>query len=196
MKTLFVSEIKNNRKKIKSVLIECINEVAKDILNDEFLKCLCEKRKKFEGWVQIELAKRLNSKKNQEKGIKDIKIEEVSDNNSSSDIQIITEYNFKIIIEIKFLIVSKSITNSRESLICQINKNYRDDCCSWGLAFMINDNKDRQKWFRKEIEMIENFNDFKKFKDRNCQKKCNIKSVWKSNLDDIICIHILHGKIF
>lgn len=145
----------------------------------EYLRGLLENGKKFEGWFQVELAKALD-KKADEFGIKEVLVEHKTGNGFYVDICIKRENEQDIAVEIKYIVKTRAITKSRESLLDQIANN-SESHQSFGIAVLVA--PDEKSWFNDELERINNHGN---------HNQPPTKIELADNENKLFCIYLLH----
>jgi hypothetical protein len=137
-------------KNTETLLIECLETVGNKISNCKYLTGLLKNGKKFEGWFQVEFAKVLNKKADDFRA-NEVLVEHKTDRGFYVDVCIRQENENDIAVEIKFIVKSRAITKSRESLLDQI-KNNSESHQSFGVAVLVA--PDEKSWFNDELERI------------------------------------------
>lgn len=137
-------------KNIESQILKSLKEISTNIKGNPFLIQLISKGQKFEGWVQIELAQRLvdMDPENQNKVFCERRVDR---GNSFADISLIKPGKENIYIEIKFLVMGRAITDSRNSLIKQMKDNSKSGI-SYGVAFFVS--AKGEDWYKEERNQI------------------------------------------
>ncbi len=137
--------------KVVICVLNCLASIGQDISEDKYLLSLIEGKKKFEGWVQIELAKRL--KKNHPEVFSEVHCEyKITPADIYADIFLINSETSSIFLEVKFVVMSNAVTNSRNSLRKQMLDN-KEFGLSLGVAVLVSHYGNT--WFKKEVKKIE-----------------------------------------
>jgi hypothetical protein len=130
---------------LKKVLKKSVEEVGHHLTEEWFLNII-KSGKKFEGWLQVELAHKL-SKSNP---AIEVEIEKSIEKHNSADISFKINQE-TIYIEIKLISKNKSITTSRTTLFNQMSRNRK---LGRSLAIVFLASNDDQVWIENEIKRL------------------------------------------